>query len=150
MAKLLKSRYSQDVQSIEFAASFNDTAKDSVTGATKTFGSNFNDVIVFDAIKLPANARVVGGDLLVETAGVGPTTYTVSVGTAGSATAFLAATSLLSAARTALGLTTPRAAAGSNIRIAINSTVANATAGKFRITVLFVIDDRGGEVTGSV
>ena len=39
-----------------------------------------------------------GGDLIVEEQGVGPTVYTAAVGTSGSASAFLAATTLVIAA----------------------------------------------------
>lgn len=145
MAKLLATRTSQDVLAAEFIVNYNDTAKDSVSGTEKSFGSNFNDNIVFDAINLPAGAQILGGDLVVETAGVGPTAYTMKIGTAADDDAYLAATSLLATGRTALSLTLPLSSNdGENVRITIASTVANATAGKFRVTVLFKIDGRGG------
>lgn len=149
MAELKATRTSQDLLCAEFIFNYNDTAKDSVSGTTKSFGSNFNDAIVFDAINLPPGAQVVGGDLVVETAGAGPTAYTLAIGTSASASAYLAATSLLAAGRTALTLTDPLSSNdGKNVRLTIASTVANATAGKFRVTVLYKIDNRGGrEVT---
>lgn len=86
---------------------------------------------------------IIGGDLVVETAGVGPTAYTVALGDSGSATRYLAATSLLAAARTALTLTGYRVT--ENLRLTINSTVANATAGKATVRVMFTIPNRVNE-----
>jgi hypothetical protein len=136
--------------SSEFIFSFNDTAADSVSGVVKTFGSVFGDLIVLDCIPLPPGAQVVGGDLVIETAGVGPTAYTVALGVAGSTAAYLAATSLLAAAntRTALLLTAALASnSGANVRMTINSTVANASAGKFRLTVQWKMDGRQTDAT---
>lgn len=149
MAKLIATRTSQDVLVAEFIFNYNDTAKDSVSGVEKTFGSVFTDNIVFDAINIPVGAQILGGDMVVETAGAGPTAYTVAIGTAASASAYLAATSILAAGRTALLLTAPLSSNdGSNIRVTVASTVANATAGKVRIAVMYKIDGRGGrEVT---
>lgn len=152
MAVLKATRTSQDVLAAEFIFNYNDTAVDSVAGTSKTFGSVYTDAIVFDAINMPSGAQILGGDLVVETQGVGPTAYTLAIGVAGNTACYLAATSLLTAAntRTALLLTSALASqpAGANIRFTIASTVANASAGKFRVTVLYKIDGRGGrEVT---
>ena len=147
MSLIQTTRGSQPVMSAEFAFSFNDTMKD-VAGVTKTFGAVFTDAGVFEAINLPLGAVVIGGDLIVEAQGVGPTVYTVAVGTAGAPTAFLAATSLLTAAGTRTALTGLGLAAvdGKNVRVAIASTVANATAGKFRLRLEYVTDGRITEV----
>lgn len=145
MARLYPTRGSQPLQTSEFTFNFNDTAADSVSGTVKTFGSVYTDAIVLDCIKLPPGAQIVGGDLVIETAGVGPTVYTAALGVEGNTACYLAATSLLAAAntRTALLLTTALASnTGKDIRLTIASTVANATAGKFRITVLWKLDGR--------
>ncbi len=151
MAKLAATRTSQDVLCAEFIFNYNDTAKDSVSGTDKTFGSTFTDNIVFDAINLPSGCQILGGDLVIETAGAGPTAYTIAIGTAAAPAAYLAATSLSTAAgtRTALLLTAPLGSVGgANVRVTVASTVANATAGKARITVMYKLDGRGGrEVT---
>lgn len=149
MAVLKAQRTSQDLLCAEFIFNYNDTATDSVAGTSKSFGSTYTDAIVFDCINLPVGAQIVGGDLVVETAGVGPTAYTAKLGIAGNDAIYLAATSLLATGRTALLLTSPLGSnAGANVRLTIASTVANATAGKFRVTVLYKIDGRGGrEVT---
>lgn len=144
MAKLIATRSAQDVMSAEFIFNFDDTAVDTVAGTSKTFGAVFGDAIVFEAIPLPVNAVVVGGELIVETAGVGPTAYTIAVGDSTSATKYLAATSVLATGRTALtglGL----AIAGDNMRLTVASTVANATAGKFRLRMEYVTSGRAME-----
>lgn len=148
MALLKGSRTSQNVQAAEFVFNFNDTMVD-VNGATKTFGSVFGDAGTFEVIPLPVGAVITGGEVIVETAGVGPTAYTVSVGNSSSATAYLAATSLLSAGRTALTGLGLGSNDGKNVRIAIASTVANATAGKVRVRVQFTIDGRANEVSAA-
>lgn len=147
MALKQATRGAQPVMSAEFAFSFDDTMKDT-NGVLKTFGANYLDAGVFDAINLPLGAVVIGGDLIVEEQGVGPTAYTAAVGTSGSASAFLAATTLLSAAGTRVALTGLGLAAtdGKNVRVTIASTVANATAGKFRLRLEYVIDGRITEV----
>jgi hypothetical protein len=148
MAVLKATRSSQKVLAAEFIFNYNDTAVDSVAGTSKTFGSVYTDAIVFDAINMPSGAQIVGGDLVVETAGVGPTVYTLAIGVAGNTACYLAATSLLAAAntRTALLLTSALASnAGANLRFTIASTVANASAGKFRVTVLYKLDGCSGD-----
>lgn len=148
MALKTATRGAQRPLHAEFIASFNDTMVD-VNGATKTFGSVFGDQGTFEIIKLPVGARIVGANLLVETAGVGPTAYTVSLGTSASATNILAATDLKTAALTTVTVTNTIALLcndGSNVRATIASTVANATAGKFRVVVSYVIDGKVDEV----
>lgn len=146
MAKLTATRGAQYPQVAEFVFNYNDTMVD-VNGVTKTFGSVYGDAGTFEVIPMPVGAVVTGGEVIVETAGVGPTAYTVNVGTSSVATAFASAVDLKTAARTALTLSTPLACNdGKNVRIAIASTVANATAGKFRVRVTYTIDNRAQEV----
>ena len=145
MALKNATRGAQPVMSAEFDFSFNDTMKD-VAGVAKTFGAVYTDAGVFEVINLPAGAVVIGGDLIVEDAGVGPTAYTAAVGTSGSAAAFLAATSLLAAARTPLTGLGLAAVDGKNVQLTIASSVADATAGKFRLRLEYVIDGRVCEV----
>ena len=152
MAVLKATRTSQDVLVAEFIFNYNDTATDSVAGTSKSFGSTYTDAIVFDCINLPSGAEILGGLLVVETAGVGPTVYTAKLGVSGDDACYLAASDLLAAANTRYALLLTKAiksnAAGANMRLTIASTVANASAGKFRISVMYKIDGRGGrEVT---
>lgn len=147
MALLYAARAAQYVVSSEFIFNFNDTMKD-INGVTKTFGSNFNDAGTFDIINLPPGAQIVGGDIVVETQGAGPTAYTINLGTSGGAAIYASAFDLKGAAnaRTALLLTTALGSnTGLNIRMAVSSTVANATAGRYRITVLWKSDGKANE-----
>jgi len=143
MALLQAARTAQWPLLATFTFNFDDTIKD-INGVTKTFGAVFGDAVVCQAINLPEGAVVVGGEVVVETAGVGPTAYTVSLGDSASATRYANAVNLLSAARTALTLTGFRTS--ENIRLTIASTVANATAGKATVRVLYEIPNRANEV----
>jgi len=129
----------------EFTASFSDTAKDAVTGAVKDFGTTAAENLILDAIALPQGAVVCGGEVIVETQGVGPTAYTVKLGVAGDDACFLAASDLLAAANTRYPLLLTKQLAandGKDLRLTMASTVAAATAGKFRIRVMYTIDGR--------
>ena len=149
MALKKASRAAQRVLHQEFAFSYNDTAVDSVTGATKGFGTTAAENLIFDCINLPQGAVVCGGELIVEAQGVGPTVYTAKLGVAGDDACFLAASDLLAAANTryALLLTKQLAANDAkNLRLTMASTVAAASAGKFRLRVMFTIDGKSDEV----
>jgi len=145
MAKLIATRTAQYPLIAEFVFNYNDTMVD-VNGVTKTFGSTAADAGTFEVIPMPVGAIITGGELIVETVATGSSAYTVSVGNVVSATAFLAATSVLSAGRTALtGLGYNSSAnTGGNVRITIANTV-NATAGKFRVRVAYTLDGRMNE-----
>lgn len=143
MALLKATRNAQWPLMAEFTFNFDDTMVDinGVTKDFKTFGGN----PVVDAINLPANATVIGGELIVETAYAGTTVATVSIGDSASATRYGSTVNLMSAARTALTLTGFRGA-GENLRLTFNLTVANATAGKATVRVLYTIQGRSNEV----
>lgn len=143
MALLKATRNAQWPLMAEFTFNFDDTMVD-VNGVTKDF-KTFGGNPVVDAINLPANANVIGGELVVETAYTGTTVATVSIGDSASATRYGSAINLMSAARTALTLTGFRGA-GENLRLTFNLTVANATAGKATVRVLYTIQGRSNEV----
>lgn len=159
--KKLATRTAQYPLVAEFVFAFNDWVIDSVDGVKKTLGSTVANsadpaepgltgpvanTIVFDGINMPPYAVVTGGELIVETAYAGPTAATVKLGIAGNDAALLAATNVLATGRTALLLTSPLVAnAGANLRATLNYTVANATAGKARLRVMYTMDGRGNE-----
>jgi hypothetical protein len=98
---------------------------------------------------MPTGAVITGGELIVDTAYAGCTAATLSLGIAGSTTDLLSAVNLMATGRTALTLTslvTEDPNTGSNLRMTLAYTVANATAGKFRIRVMYTIDGRAQEV----
>jgi len=144
MSALKAARASQYPLFAEFTFNFNDTATDTVGGTSKTFGSTYTDALVFDAIPLPPNAVVVGGDITVETAYTGTTASTLSVGDATLATRHATTVDLKTAARTALTLTGFRGT-GENLRLTFAHTVANATAGKVTVRVEYIIQNRTSE-----
>ena len=143
MAKLNAARGGQYPITVEFTFDVaNDTMKN-VSGADdnfKTVGSH-----VFDAILLPTNAIVVGGEVVTETAVSGSTAYNVSVGDSGNATRYLGVTDKVTAARTALTLT-GFVGGGEQVRVTVAPTVAEATAGKITVRVSYIIRNRVNEV----
>lgn len=99
---------------------------------------------IFDMLPLPPNATVVGGEVIVETAVVGPTASTLSLGDLNGATRYAATVNLLAAGRTALTLTGYRGV-GENVRGTVVNTVAVATAGKVTIRVQYTVQNRANE-----
>lgn len=160
--KKLASRTAQYGLIAEFGPSYNEWVVDSVDGTKKTFGSTpalstdplepalngpVANTITFDCIPLPAGAVIFGGAVIVETAFVGPTVATVSLGVVGNLTALASAVDLKTAGRTAMALTSPLVSnAGQNLRATVSYTVANATAGKVRLRVDYTVDGRTSEI----
>lgn len=143
MAKLTQSRAAQTVLVQEYVFSFGDTVVDTA-GAAKNFFA-FGGDPQFDLFRMPVGAVVLGGDVIVETAYTGPTAATLSVGDSGSATKYANAVNLLANARTALTL--PAGVTGGlDLLGKLTLTVANATAGKVRVRVMYTIEGRGNEV----
>lgn len=150
MPLLSSTRSAQRVMSAEFVFSFNDTKRD-VNGVLKTFGSTFADNIATEVIKLPLGTLILGGSMIVETAGVGPAAYTMAIGhgtngVVANPASLLAATTLLAAGRTPLTGLGLVANDGADVYITIASTVANATAGRFRLNVTYIIDGKADDV----
>lgn len=143
MAKKLAARGGQYPITTEFTIDVaNDTMKN-VSGVDDDFkvvGSH-----VFDAILLPTNAIVVGGEVVTETAVSGSTAYNVSVGDSVSATRYLGVTDKVAAGRTAL-VPTGFVGGGEQIRVTVAPTVADATAGKITVRVSYIIRNRVNEV----
>lgn len=142
MAKLITTRGAQWPLTAEFTFNFDDTMED-VNGAEVEFGS-FAAAKVVEAINLPPNAIVVGGEVVTEEAVAGSTAYNVSVGDSVNATRYLGATDKLAAGRTAL-VPTGYVGNGENIRVTVAPTVADATAGKVTVRVAYVVRNRVNE-----
>ena len=143
MAQKLATRGGQYPITAEFTFDVaNDTMKNTsgVDDTFKVVGSH-----VFDAILLPTNAIVVGGEVVTETAVSGSTAYNVSVGDSGSATRYLGATDKVAAGRTAL-VPTGFVGGGEQVRVTVAPTVADATAGKITVRVSYIIRNRVNEV----
>lgn len=148
MSKLIAARGSQNVQVAELVVAFDDTMVD-VNGDEKDMGAvTAGDI--FKAINLPPNVEVIGGEVQVEVQGVGPTAYTVEIGTSSDGTSFAATfTSTVDlkgavGARTALTLTGSASYPGlmsatyNDIYMRLIRSDAVATAGKFVVRVMFI------------
>lgn len=160
--KLLASRTAQYPLTQDFAFQHTNWVVDSADGAKKTLGSTAAlstdpgeaalngpaaNTVTFDCIPMPPGAVIVGGEVIVETAYAGSTAATLSLGIAGTLTALANAVDLKTAGRTALTLTTPLLCnAGQNVRATIAYTVANATAGKVRVSLTYKVDGRTSEI----
>lgn len=94
----------------------------------------------FDIVPLPFGAQVIGGELVVKTISNDAGTHTLSVGDSASATRYLGATTIKTAARTAL-VPTGYVSLGEALRITLAAGSANATAGKVQVMVEFVLAD---------
>lgn len=94
-----------------------------------------------DAIELPGNAVVAGGDVTVITPWNSATTATLKLGDAGKDDRYASNIDLKTAGRTALTLTGHKHTA-QNLKALLAQTGANATAGAARITVLYFVEGR--------
>jgi hypothetical protein len=143
MALIKPSRSAQYPLVQEYIFSFGDTVTD-IAGAAKDF-KTFGGNPVFPMFNLPSGAVVQGGDIIVETPYAGTTAATLSVGDSGSATKYASTVDLMTGARTALTL--PAATTGGlNVIGSLALTVANATAGKVRVRIMYTVEGRGQEV----
>ena len=143
MAKLNAARGGQYPITAEFTF---DVANDTMKNVSSA-DDNFNVVgsHVFDAILLPTNAIVVGGEVVTETAVSGSTAYNVKVGDSVNDARYLASTDRVAAGRSAL-TPTGFVGGGEQVRVTVAPTVANATAGKITVRVSYIIRNRVNEV----
>jgi len=96
-----------------------------------------------DAYSLPANARVVGGELVVDTAWVGPTAATLDIGDAADPDRYSATPiDLKTAGRTALTLTGFKTTSPTGVQLDPVLTVAAATAGAAWLRVQYVVQGK--------
>lgn len=138
MATKKATRQGQEVVSAVFDFSITDDMLNT-SGVSTAFSATSG---VFDVINLPPNAEVVGGDVVVRTVSNDTGTATIAVGDSGSASRYLAATTIKTAARTALVPTGYRGT-GEQIRITLANASGNATTGEVSVRVEYVIKDRG-------
>lgn len=143
MAKLIKNRGLQYPLVAEFTFNVTDTmvAND---GVERAFGAS-GAAAIFDVAALPANAVLVGGEVVVEVASNDGGTATIAVGDSGSGTRYLAATNIKATGRTALTLTGYRGA-GEDLRITLANANGGATAGTVTVRAMYTIAGRTNEV----
>jgi hypothetical protein len=143
MATLKRTRAAQWPMTASFA--FNIADADAMLNASGVLTNLKAATGVFDVIPLPAGTRVVGGELIVEVVSNDTGTATLSVGDATSAVRYLGATTLKTAARTAL-VPTIFVSTGEPIRITLANANGDATTGKVRLNVTFVKDGKEDQV----
>lgn len=96
---------------------------------------------------LPPNARVVGGEVVVDTAWVGPTAATLDIGDGADPNRYTSsAVNLKTLGRTALTLTGFKYAEADTIDFDPVLTVAAATAGNAYVRVEYVVEGAAHEV----
>ena len=124
-----------------------------LTGLTHV-PSAFGNTYYFEIMSLPVGAQIIGGDVQVEVAYAGPTAATISLGDSSSGTLYASGVDLKTLGRTALtipaevtGAGAVKAAAGLDVRMTLNYTVAQATAGRVRVRVMYTLDGRMNEVS---
>lgn len=107
----------------------------------------------YEVLALPVGAQVIGGDVHVEAAYVGPATAAVSLGNSGAGTLYANAVDVKTAARTALTVPvateTTNAAAGSDIRMTLALGAGASTQGRVRVRVMYTIDGRMNEISNN-
>lgn len=143
MPQLRKNSARQYPLVAEFTFSLTDTMV-ATDGAVRAFGAGGASA-VFDAINLPTNAVLIGGEVVVETASNDSGTATVAVGDSVNATRYLGATSIKAAGRTALVPTGYRGN-GEDLRLTFANAGGNATAGTVTVRALYTITGRAHEV----
>ena len=164
MAKLLAARTAQSPLTQEFTFDVSTAVADTMAtvvgnviggaspsfqAATQAIGGFYAGAAqIYEIMPLPIGATVLSGELVVNTAVVGPTASGITIGDSGSAVRYLGSTSLLSAARTNM-VPTGFIGNGENIRVTITNTVAVATAGKVTIRITYAVAGRASEVTGN-
>lgn len=143
MAILKKNRVLQYPLTAEFVFNLSDTmaATDGVARAFSAAGA----AAIFDVIGLPPNAVVTSGDVTVETVSNDSSTATVKVGDSASDARYLGATTIKSAARTALVPTGFRGN-GEDIRLTFANANGDATTGKVTVRVQYLVTGRANEV----
>ena len=143
MAQKLAARGGQYPITAEFTF---DVANDTMKNASGA-DDNFNVVgsHVFDAILLPTNAIVVGGEVVTETAVSGSTAYNVKVGDSVNDARYLGVTNRVGAGPPAL-VPSGLVGGGGQVRVTVAPTGANATAGKITVRVSYIIRNRVNEV----
>ncbi|WP_028605542.1 hypothetical protein [Ottowia thiooxydans] len=102
-----------------------------------------------DAIDLPGNAVLVGGDVTVLTPWNSATTATFKLGDAADDDRYTGtAIDLKTAGRTALTLTGRKHTVAEALKALVAQTGAAATAGQARITVLYLVEGRSAFTQG--
>lgn len=143
MATVKKSRTAQYALHADFTFNVGTDGMVNSAGALVLFAAAGTNA--FDTIPLPPGATITGGELTVEVADNATGTATMSVGDSLNATRYLAATTIKTAARTALVPTGFRGN-GEDVRVTLANADGTATAGVVTVRITYVIAGRANEV----
>lgn len=147
MATIKKTPGAQTVLAADFTFGYTTGGSDGVAsdGILATNGAvvlvSAAAATVFDVLNIPVGAQVVGGDLNVITAVTTTATATAAIGDSGSASRYLGATSIKSAARTVL-VPTGYISQGEPLRVTIANADGTGAVGKVKVTILFTMTGR--------
>lgn len=141
MALVKATRSNTNLKKAEFIVNIAADTMATTGGVTQSFKTAAG---IYDVINMPPGAIVVGGDITVETVSNDTGTATMAVGDASSATRYLGATSIKTAARTVLVPTGYRST-GENIRITLANANGDATTGKVTVRVTYYQSGRADE-----
>lgn len=141
MAKLIATRGQQYPLAAEFTFNTADTMVNA-SGTLATFA--VAQANVFDIFNFPVGAILTGGEVVTETAVTGSTAYNIKFGDATTDNRYLGTTDRVAAGRTAL-VPTGYVSDGGNLRLTVTPTVADATAGKVTVRIMYVIRNRVNE-----
>lgn len=153
MALLQTQRAAQTVLCASFPFNFaNGDTMVNVNGKTVPFNTNVTADSVFEIIKLPIGAVVLGVGL--DITGAANTSCTVSVGTSAQPTAYLSGVSMTTAARvessasSSANVSAGIQATGANLVMTLNNS-AGASVGAGIVDVRYYVVNRATEVVGS-
>ncbi len=112
-------------------------------GTSQTFKATTG---VFDAIRLPVGAVAFGGAIVVDTVSNDSGTATIAVGDSTTNNRYLAATTIKTLGRTAFTPTGFDDVTGLDLRITLANQNGDATTGKVRVQIEYIVDGRVNEV----
>ena len=151
MATIHKSRGAQRELVAQFIATYADSAYSTASTEAVPVLQAFNATsgTTYDVIGLPTNAIITGGWLSVDTAFNTTGTATLSIGDSSSATRYLGATTLKTAAVTSITPTGYVNTGALPIRITLSLADTAATAGAFSLVIRYITSGRVDEVERS-
>ena len=145
MSLLIKNRAAQTVLAQVFTFNFDDTMVAKGATSAVDFGKTNTAATIFEIMTLPANARVVGGSYETLVA-FDTASFTVTLGDHGDVDRYIASADLKGLG-TSPALLVGVPAEAQTVPVELSITNADVcTTGKARVTLLYVIDGRAGEV----
>lgn len=137
MTALTATRTAQGVKEAEFTFTVGDTMANTA-GTADAFATVAAHV--FDIVPMPMGSTILSGQVVTDTAFVGPTAYNVKLGDSLTDNRYLGTTDKVAAGATAIvptGYIT--VSSTGNLRLTVTPTVAPATAGKLTVRITYTL-----------